>query len=232
MTEEADSFDKLNQEFSKYLMQLKKEKAFQSIFLLSEAYVAIVKQFHVNADEYLYYLYKWRDSEHSDFDLSQTEIVLYLKSIIERLEGIYNQKIEASSLELLSPEPSHEERADSVPIEENRSEYPESRKEPVALNESGIVSSVGVEHITLEPASDSEWQEITLDNTTHTSASQPSASSHGDRDLNAILNALDDTSPIEPKKGIHISPSSEYVVVKPLKAFGFEETIPKFLSKE
>ena len=132
MGDDGDSFDKLNQEFSTFLRQRKKEKAFQSIFLLSEAYVAIVKQFNVNADEYLYYLEKFKTSPRSDFDLSQTEIVLYLKGMIERLERIYGKKIDASSLEIISQE--HSVREDDSEIgEDNLTGEPELLAVPESI---------------------------------------------------------------------------------------------------
>ena len=83
-----DSFDQLNLDFSKYIRELQRKKAHLSIFLLVDQFISITKIFALSSDEYLYFQNKYRSSELSNKDLTQTEIVMYLKEIIERLEKI------------------------------------------------------------------------------------------------------------------------------------------------
>lgn len=281
MSADENSFDKLNQEFSGYLRQLKKEKAYQSIFLLSEAYVAIVKQFNVNADEYLYYLEKFNTSPRSEFDLSKTEIVLYLKGIIERLERIFNKKIDVDSLRLMSDRSSVDIDNASLPLEElpsnevnvilppsssemeTISHHSESEEfvidnsipatEIVTLNSASSKENI-IEEIEKYPelveiyketvkasppidsdskngksGSNGEWEDFTME---PVKKNQSSGNSVGDHDILAILERIDSVSQSELKMGSHISPSPPYSIVKPLKAFGFHDIIPKFSSKK
>ncbi|UYP45012.1 hypothetical protein NEF87_001297 [Candidatus Lokiarchaeum ossiferum] len=281
MSADENSFDKLNQDFSGYLRQLKKEKAHQSIFLLSEAYVAIVKQFNVNADEYLYYLEKFNTSPRSEFDLSKTEIVLYLKGLIEQLERIFNKKIDIDSLRLMSENSSLDATNSTVPSEEfspteintihpsssseidvvshhseskefiiDTSIHPSEVRSPNShSSKDNIIEEIGkypdlveiykatvedsspndIDSKTKRSKSENEWEDFTMERVKKPNVSENSS---GDQDILAILQRIDSVSQSELKMGDHIAPSSSYSRVKPLKAFGFPDVIPKFSPKQ
>lgn len=99
-----DSFDQLNLDFSKYIRELQRKKAHLSIFLLVDQFISITKIFALSSDEYLYFQNKYRSSELSNKDLTQTEIVMYLKEIIERLEKITGKTFKAEQLKKISSE--------------------------------------------------------------------------------------------------------------------------------
>ena len=99
-----DSFDQLNLDFSKYIRELQQKKANLSVFLLVDQFISITKIFALSSDEYTYYQNKYRSSELSSKDLTQTEIVMYLKEIIERLEKITGKTFKAEQLKKTSSE--------------------------------------------------------------------------------------------------------------------------------
>ncbi len=101
-TKNSDSFDQLNIDFSKYIRELQRKKAYLSIFLLVDQFISITKIFGLQSEEYLYFQNKYRSSELSDNDLTQTEIVMYLKDIIERLEKITHKTFKAEQLKKTS----------------------------------------------------------------------------------------------------------------------------------
>ncbi len=97
-----DSFDQLNLDFSKYIRELQQKKAHLSIFLLVDQFISITKIFGLSSEEYIYFQTKYRSSELSIKDLTQTEIVMYLKEIIERLEKITKKTFKAEQLKKTS----------------------------------------------------------------------------------------------------------------------------------
>jgi hypothetical protein len=99
-----DSFDQLNLDFSKFIRELQQKKANLSVFLLVDQFISITKIFALSSDEYTYYQNKYRSSELSEKDLTQTEIVMYLKEIIERLEKITGKTFKAEQLKKTSSE--------------------------------------------------------------------------------------------------------------------------------
>ena len=99
-----DSFDQLNLDFSKYIRELQRKKAHLSIFLLVDQFISITKIFALSSDEYTYFQTKYRSSELSNKDLTQTEIVMYLKEIIERFEKITGKTFKAEQLKKTSSE--------------------------------------------------------------------------------------------------------------------------------
>ena len=99
-----ESFDQLNLDFSKFIRELQQKKANLSVFLLVDQFISITKIFALSSDEYTYYQNKYRSSELSSKDLTQTEIVMYLKEIIERLEKITGKTFKAEQLKKTSSE--------------------------------------------------------------------------------------------------------------------------------
>ncbi len=99
MGQQNEEFKKLDQEFFNYLLTLKKKKAYYSVFLLSDIYISLGKQFTVDVDEYTYLIDKYRNSELTDFDLSRKEITIYLKNMIEKLESIFKQNIDVNEIQ-------------------------------------------------------------------------------------------------------------------------------------
>ncbi|MHA1561553.1 MAG: hypothetical protein ACTSPA_05455 [Promethearchaeota archaeon] len=99
-----DSFDQLNLDFSKFIRELQQKKAYLSIFLCVDQFISITKIFALSSDEYTYYQNKYRSSVLSNKDLTQTEIVMYLKEIIERLEKITGKTFKAEQLKKTSSE--------------------------------------------------------------------------------------------------------------------------------
>jgi hypothetical protein len=97
-----DSFDQLNLDFSKFIRELQQKKANLSVFLLVDQFISITKIFALSSDEYTYYQNKYKKSELSRKDLTQTEIVMYLKEIIERLEKITGKTFKAEQLKKIS----------------------------------------------------------------------------------------------------------------------------------
>ena len=95
MSDIPDSFDQLNLDFSEFIRELQQKKAHLSIFLLVDQFISITKIFGLSSEEYIYYQTKYRSSELSTKDLTQTEIVMYLKDIIERLEKITKKTFKA-----------------------------------------------------------------------------------------------------------------------------------------
>lgn len=102
MNDIPESFDQLNLDFSKFIRELQGKKAHLSIFLLVDQFISITKIFALSSDEYFYYQNKYRSSELSSKDLTQTEIVMYLKEIIERLEKITGKTFKAEQLKKTS----------------------------------------------------------------------------------------------------------------------------------
>ena len=54
-TKNSDSFDQLNIDFSKYIRELQRKKAYLSIFLLVDQFISITKIFGLKSEEYLYF---------------------------------------------------------------------------------------------------------------------------------------------------------------------------------
>lgn len=104
MSTNPDSFDQLNLDFSKFIRELQRKKAHLSVFLLVDQFRSITKIFALSSNEYTYYQNKYRSSELSQKDLTQTEIVMYLKEIIERLEKITGKTFKAEQLKKTSSE--------------------------------------------------------------------------------------------------------------------------------
>ena len=127
MTTNSDSFDQLNLDFSKFIRELQRKKAPLSVFLLVDQFISITKIFALSSDEYTYYQNKYRSSELSDKDLTQTEIVMYLKEIIERLEKITGKTFKAEQLKKTSSE-DWENKSDFTELEKLKddiSQYPD-----------------------------------------------------------------------------------------------------------
>ncbi len=127
MTTNPDSFDQLNLDFSKFIRELQRKKAHLSVFLLVDQFISITKIFALSSNEYAYYQKKYRSSELSDKDLTQTEIVMYLKEIIERLEKITGKKFKAEQLKKTSSE-DWENKSDFTELEKLKddiSQYPD-----------------------------------------------------------------------------------------------------------
>jgi len=122
-----DSFDQLNLDFSKYIRELQRKKAHLSIFLLVDQFISITKIFALSSDEYTYFQTKYRSSELSKKDLTQTEIVMYLKDIIERLEKITGKTFKAAQLKKISSK-NWENESDFTELQKLKddiSQYPE-----------------------------------------------------------------------------------------------------------
>ena len=127
MTTNPDSFDQLNLDFSKFIRELQRKKAHLSVFLVVDQFISITRIFGVLSEEYIYFQNKYRSSELSDKDLTQTEIVMYLKEIIERLEKITGKTFKAEQLKKVSSE-DWESESDFTELEKLKddiSQYPD-----------------------------------------------------------------------------------------------------------
>ena len=122
-----ESFDQLNLDFSKFIRELQGKKAYLSIFLLVDQFISITKIFGLSSDEYFYYQKKYRLSELSSKDLTQTEIVMYLKEMIERLEKITGKTFKAEQLKKASTEDweNDSDFTDLQKLKDDISQYPE-----------------------------------------------------------------------------------------------------------
>jgi len=100
--DDSDSVDIILADFASYLRKLKRDKAFASIHILADYFISIASCFTITTSEYEYFLDKYRGSELGDTDLSQTTIVIYLKSLIDRLEGVTGIQFNSAELHLSS----------------------------------------------------------------------------------------------------------------------------------
>ncbi|QEE17559.1 hypothetical protein DSAG12_03396 [Promethearchaeum syntrophicum] len=127
MKDNPDSFDQLNLDFSKFIRELQQKKAHISIFLLVDQFISITKIFGLISDEYSYFQTKYRSSEISSRDLTQTEIVMYLKEMIERLEKITGKTFKAEQLKKTATE-NWEDKSDFTELQKLKddiSQYPD-----------------------------------------------------------------------------------------------------------
>jgi len=127
MSNIPDSFDQLNLDFSKFIRELQQKKAHLSIFLLVDQFKSITKIFGLSSDEYTYFQTKYRSSELSNKDLTQTEIVMYLKEMIERLEKITGKTFKAEQLKKTASE-NWEDESDFTELQKLKddiSQYPD-----------------------------------------------------------------------------------------------------------
>lgn len=127
MNDIPDSFERLNLDFSKFLRKLQHNHANLSIFLLVDQFVSITKTFNLPSEEYMYYWNKFQSSKISEKDLTQSEIVIYLKKIIERLEKITKKTFKSELLQNISsknPKTDHDFK-DLQKLKEDLIQYPE-----------------------------------------------------------------------------------------------------------
>jgi len=127
MSDIPDSFDQLNLDFSKFIRELQQKKAHLSIFLLVDQFISITKIFGLSSDEYTYFQTKYRSSELSSKDLTQTEIVMFLKEIIERLEKTTGKTFKAEQLKKTASE-NWEDESDFTELQKLKddiSQYPD-----------------------------------------------------------------------------------------------------------
>jgi hypothetical protein len=97
-TAESDSYEKINVEFSEYLRKLRRKKADRTIYILSGFFKRISDDFGLKTDEYDYFFSKYEDSVNTENDLSKQEVLEYLKTIVIRLELIFEKKMESKKL--------------------------------------------------------------------------------------------------------------------------------------
>ncbi|MHA2002431.1 MAG: hypothetical protein ACTSVU_10120 [Promethearchaeota archaeon] len=99
-----ETIDEIHIDFSNYIRQLKQKKAFASIFVIVEYFLAILNSFNLSSDEYVYYLDKYSDAAPCEEDLTRSEILGFLKSLILRIEAITGQKFKSEEMKLSSAE--------------------------------------------------------------------------------------------------------------------------------
>ena len=80
-------FENIKEGFTKYLRELQKERANWSIFQLVEIFITVSTAFHLNTDEYNYYLEKYDGTNPSQHDLAPDKIKEYRKKLVARFES-------------------------------------------------------------------------------------------------------------------------------------------------
>jgi hypothetical protein len=218
---DSDSVDIILADFASYLRKLKRNHAYASIHILADYFISIARCFTITISEYAYFLDKYQSSELTDADLSQTDIVTYLKSLIDRLEGVTGTIFNSSDLHLSSKKPLVAEYHPLTEVEEVQrlkqelADYPE-------------LSEILDETITSPETVRVETHE-TRDEVRQTFSRKlpqvSTRSSVGDPDLANILDQLPSSSATNK---LEIHEETILRTVESLESFAFGEKVPLF----
>ena len=204
----SDSVDIILADFAAQLHKLKRNHAYASIHILADYFISIARCFTITTSEYEYFLDKYQGSLITEADLSQTEIVIYLKTLIERLEGVTGTTFDSSALHLSSEKPLAVSNQDDLPPQTEVEEVQRLKKELADYPE---LSEILDETIT-SPAIVSIPQKIT-------------PPSEGDPDL---VNILEQLPPSSPTTQSDIHKETILRAVESLESFSFGEKVPLF----
>lgn len=218
---DSDSVDIILADFAAYLRKLKRNQAFASIHILADYFISIARCFTVPISEYQYFLDKYYGSEIGDTDLSQTKIVAYLTSLIDRLESVTGIAFNSADLHLSSESAPETKACFETEVEEVQqlkqelADYPE-------------LSEILDETLAPSESPRSEMRETTK--TVLTTFSRPPPlvsrrSSPGDPDLANILEQLP-TSVAADK--LDLQEETILRTVESLESFAFGKKVPLF----
>ena len=218
---DSDSVDIILADFAAYLRKLKRNQAFASIHILADYFISIARCFTVPISEYQYFLDKYHGSEFGDTDLSQTKIVAYLKSLIDRLESVTGIAFNSADLHLSSepaPEPEacfQTEVEEVQQLKQELADYPE-------------LSEILDETLTPSESLRSETRETKK--TVLPTFSRPPPlvsrrSSPGDPDLLNILEQLPTSAAVNK---LDLQEETILRTVESLESFAFGKKVPLF----
>ncbi|MHA1777759.1 hypothetical protein DRQ05_00435 [bacterium] len=89
--EEIDSLNQILQDFSSYILKLKKKKQYYSIVRLISRFMHVAQELNLDVTEFEYYLEKYSQEERTEKDMTPQEIDVLLSSYEDRLkESIRN----------------------------------------------------------------------------------------------------------------------------------------------